>query len=56
MYLPQTLGFLKIYTNEAKTWLHLRQMSAEFFPFRDLASLDIYSDKHFPKASYLSGP
>lgn len=26
-----------------------------FFPFRDVAYLDIYSDKHFPKAPYLFG-
>lgn len=53
---PQIPAFLSVYKNEAKTWSHLRQMSTVFFPFRDVAYLDICSDKHFPKAPCLSGP
>uniref|UniRef100_A0A8C9PIL5 Uncharacterized protein n=1 Tax=Spermophilus dauricus TaxID=99837 RepID=A0A8C9PIL5_SPEDA len=42
------------YSFTTKTKFHLRQTSTVFFPFRDVASLDIYSGKYFPKASYLS--
>uniref|UniRef100_A0ABI7W2J4 Uncharacterized protein n=3 Tax=Felidae TaxID=9681 RepID=A0ABI7W2J4_FELCA len=54
--LSQTPAFLYVYKNEANSWSHLRQTSTVFFPFRDVAYLDIYSGKHFPKAPLLSGP
>lgn len=54
--LPQTPTFLYAYKNEANSWSRLRQMSTVFFPFRDVAYLDIYSGKHFPKATLLFGP
>lgn len=52
--LPQTPTFFQSIKTKAKTKLHLRQTSTVFFPFRDVASLDICSGKYFPKASYLS--
>uniref|UniRef100_A0A8C7A3Z0 Uncharacterized protein n=1 Tax=Neovison vison TaxID=452646 RepID=A0A8C7A3Z0_NEOVI len=52
--LPQTSAFLYVYKNDAISWSHLRQMSTVFFPFRDVAYLDIYSGKRFPKAPLLS--
>lgn len=54
MYAAPDPYIFSIYETEAKTKLHLRQTSTVFFPFRDVASLDIYSGKYFPKASYLS--
>uniref|UniRef100_A0A452U4I9 Uncharacterized protein n=2 Tax=Ursus TaxID=9639 RepID=A0A452U4I9_URSMA len=51
-----TPTFLYAYKNEANSWSRLRQMSTVFFPFRDVAYLDIYSGKHFPKATLLFGP
>uniref|UniRef100_A0A7N5K3T4 Uncharacterized protein n=1 Tax=Ailuropoda melanoleuca TaxID=9646 RepID=A0A7N5K3T4_AILME len=40
----------------SNSWSRLRQMSTVFFPFRDVAYLDIYNGKHFPKATLLFGP
>lgn len=54
--LPQTPAFLYVYKNEANSWSHLRQLSTVFSPFRDVAFVDIYSSKRFPKAPYLFGP